>query len=54
MEPLPDFLRNCKDFNSVSEFKPEDADFQLFNFRINFDFLYENFGLNMTVKTHVI
>ena len=26
----------------------------LFNFKVIFDFLYENFGLNMTLKTHVI
>ena len=32
----------------------EDADFYLFNFKINFDYLYDNFGLNMTLKTHVI
>ena len=57
MEPFLNFLRNCKDLHSISvrtEFKPEDADFHLFNFKINFDFLYENFGLNMTLKTHVI
>ena len=57
MEPFLNFFRNCKDLHSISvgtEFKPDDADFYLFNFRTNFMYLYENFGLNMTLKTHVI
>ena len=57
MEPFINFLRNCKDLHSVSvrtEFQPHDADFYLFNFRTNFNYLYDNFGLNMTLKTHVI
>ena len=57
MEPFINFLRNCKDLHSVSvrtEFKPHDADFYLFNFRTNFNYLYDNFGLNMTLKAHVI
>ena len=57
MEPFLNFLRNCKDLHSVSvrtEFKPTDADFYLFNFRTNFEYLYDNYGLNMTLTTHVI
>ena len=49
--------RNCKDLHSVSvrtEFQPHDADFYLFNFRTNFNYLYDNFGLNITLKTNVI
>ena len=37
-----------------TEFKPEDAQFYLFHFQINFDCLYEQFGVNETLKTHVI
>ena len=31
-----------------------DAEFYLFHFQINFDCLYEDFGVNETLKTHVI
>ena len=56
-EPFIEFLRSCRDLHSVSvrtEFEPKDADFYLFSYKTNFEFLYENFGLNETLKTHVI
>ena len=56
-EPFMEFLRSCRELHSVSvrtEFKPEDAQFYLFSYKVNFQYLYENFGLNETLKTHVI
>ena len=53
-EPFINFLRSCRDLHSVSvrsEFRPEDADFHLFNFRMNFDCLYEEFNMIETLKT---
>ena len=50
-------MRSVRELYSVSvrtEFKPEDADFYLYHFKINFDCLYEEFEVNETLKTHVI
>ena len=57
MEPFINFLRSSRELHSVSvstEFQPQDADFYLFSYKTNFDFLYENFDLNETLKAHVI
>ena len=32
----------------------EDYNLVIHDFKVNFDFLYENFGLNMTLKVHII
>ena len=56
-EPFIEFLRSCRELHSVSVrtvFKPQDADFYLYTFKTNFKYLYENFEVNETLKTHVI
>ena len=56
-EPFINFLRTSRDLHSVtvmSEFNPGDPDFLQYEYEVNFDFLYENFNLNQTLKTHVI
>ena len=50
-------MRSVRELHSVSvrtQFKPEDADFYLYHFKINFDCLYEEFEVNETLKIHVI
>ena len=56
-EAFIEFLRSCRELHSVSVrtvFKPQDADFYLYTFKTNFKYLYENFEVNETLKTHVI
>ena len=56
-EPFINFFRSCRELHSISvrtDFNPKDAEFYLFHFQINFDCLYEDFGVNETLKTHVI
>ena len=56
MESESHLCTTCgKSFSSLEKLKKhEDADFYLFAYKTNFEFLYENFGLNETLKSHVI
>ena len=56
-EPFVHFLRSVRELHShcvSSEFKPKNTSLVLFNFETNFDYLYDNFRLNQTLKVHVI
>ena len=50
------YLRNLREIHRVCLEKQIDPDYQLIidDFERNFDFLYDNFELNMTMKVHVI
>ena len=50
------YMRSIRELHRICIADELDPDFNLViqNVQENFDYLYENFGLNMTLKTHVI
>ena len=51
------YLRSIRELHMIcikSNFEEADAELALFNFEQNFLNLYEIFGLNMTLKIHII
>ena len=50
------YLRNLREVHRICLAKEIDFDYQLIldDYERNFDYLYDNFGLNMTMKVHVI
>ena len=57
LDELDSYLRSIRELHRIcitSDFKEAEAELAIFNFEHNFFNMYELFGLNMTLKVHII
>ena len=53
--PFISYLRSIRSLHELCTSRDlEDQDLILFDFSVNFEYLFENFNLNMTLKVHII
>ena len=53
--PFLSYLRSIRSLHELCTSRDlQDQDLILFDFAVNFEYLFENFNLNMTLKVHII